>query len=936
MKKLTIFLFSLVFLTLPFFTSAEPSSFTLTYTTFNPTMKAFFVSITYTGTDPSSVAGRYYRISLGIPELSRNFDNTYGWNSSSNLQNITYSAGYHFLSDSDIASLLKIYPSGIIPVNVSLRLGTKEDATSAYKDSAELVLETSGSFDLVVYSDNHTYKIGVVQVLPPGFDLSKKRLCLGKDENNNPRGYYPVGNGDEENCSKWDWDGSGSRSTMISPYSLSDILFSNNLYTSVLNIIRPTYKDDTAETINAYSLKSIGKYWNNVLAKHGITDTVLGKNPRFDVTLLPPIQKANTLTSSDHATVKSFFSDAVSSSGLNLSSFDFIVYIQYVVPGQGFGFERSFAAGSKVYASFPLSTQKLLYNNGFLTVVHELGHAIFGLADLYDGLAIKYPEGVPDPVNFPQKNACIMSKNFGLSKYSDTQVRKYETGIYVAETAPPAGLSHFYTENPNNFVLCADDVVKISRRKENPNCSLADFYAGRCGRCTSLNYLSCTKNPITTTQISTAPAIGFITNTSSIVRGQQASLFWGSVRATSCQGNWNLSILPTKGSHNVSPTITTVYTITCKGAGGSAVKSLTVSVIDPVVTTAPVVTVPNMTTSIITATTSVSVAPPVIATTTPIVSTPTSTTQTQTPTPKFNVLSPVMGEQIQAGRQYIIRWTYSGPAGVSTVGLSLYKNGGFRDFITTDTVNDGQYEWNVSDYLAGGSDYQARIFSSYYTNNYTDSGKFAIVSPDASAPASQTAVVPQSTIISTITVSPTTTTTISLLPPPTPETTTSNQITTNTTPTSSSTPPTSPISSESTTTTTTTTETSVAPRFVISVPASGASLVAGSSYTVTWQMTQGNSTSIRLSLYQNGGFKDFIIADTANDGSHQWTVPGSIGSTYSIRIVDLVYPNNYADSGQFSIVASSAAADTMVLASIIDSVRVLINQLAEEIKNLRR
>lgn len=349
--------------------------------------------------------------------------------------------------------------------------------------------QTSNEF---VVKDNHTYKIGVVHVLPPDFDLSKKRICLLKDENNT-KGYFPIGNGDEEDCSKWDWDDNGERAVITSPYSISDILFSNNQYTSIPNIIRPTFKDDTPETVNVYSLKSIGRYWSDLLIEHGITDTVLGKNPKFDVTLLPAIQKINTLVSNNNDSVKAFFDDAVSSSGLDLSSFDFIVYIQYRTQGaRGVSFEQSFAIGNKAYVSFPLQGSKVILNGGFLVVVHELGHAIFGLADLYGGYGIRYPEGVPDPVNFPQKKACIMAMSFGLSKISDSSANKYQTNIYVPETAPPAGLSHFYTEDPNNFILCVDDIIRIVKGKQNPNCPAAYFYAGKCVQATSLNYLSYT------------------------------------------------------------------------------------------------------------------------------------------------------------------------------------------------------------------------------------------------------------------------------------------------------------------------------------------------------------------------------------------------------------------------------------------------------------
>ncbi len=94
---------------------------------------------------------------------------------------------------------------------------------------------------------------------------------------------------------------------------------------------------------------------------------------------------------------------------------------------------------------------------------------------------------------------------------------------------------------------------------------------------------------------------------------------------------------------------------------------------------------------------------------------------------------------------------------------------------------------------------------------------------------------------------------------------------------------------------------------------------------------------MRLSLYQNGGYRDFIAVDINNTGSYQWNVPSSLaGSNYSIRVFDFNYPNDYANSGQFSIGASSALANTAALASIVDSARAIINQLAEEIKNLRK
>ena len=81
---------------------------------------------------------------------------------------------------------------------------------------------------------------------------------------------------------------------------------------------------------------------------------------------------------------------------------------------------------------------------------------------------------------------------FGKALVSATTANIYETSYYDAEDEA-MGLSRFHTEDPANFVLCADDIVRMMGFVENPNCPLADFYAGRCGACTSLNYLSCSK-----------------------------------------------------------------------------------------------------------------------------------------------------------------------------------------------------------------------------------------------------------------------------------------------------------------------------------------------------------------------------------------------------------------------------------------------------------
>jgi len=245
-------------------------------------------------------------------------------------------------------------------------------------------------------------------------------------------------------------------------------LFSDNPYTTIQT-------GNNGRSGNVYSLKHLGRYWEDMLRKHGITDTTLKKNPRFSVTFLPMIEKGNVPESRRQAEVLPFLEESAAESGLNLDEFDFVVYIRYYSPELEPGF-RSFASIHRAYVSFELSSDEIVKNDGFITTAHELGHVIFDLNDLYDGFGIQYPEGVPDPARFPQTKACLMTEFFGLRKVKDTLVQGYT-----------------YSYNPEDYVLCVDDIVRIVGA-ENPSCPVSDFYASRCGQyCTSLNYLSCSR-----------------------------------------------------------------------------------------------------------------------------------------------------------------------------------------------------------------------------------------------------------------------------------------------------------------------------------------------------------------------------------------------------------------------------------------------------------
>lgn len=119
---------------------------------------------------------------------------------------------------------------------------------------------------------------------------------------------------------------------------------------------------------------------------------------------------------------------------------------------------------------------------------------------------------------------------------------------------------------------------------------------------------------------------------------------------------------------------------------------------------------------------------------------------------------------------------------------------------------------------------------------------------------------------------------------------------TSTPPISTSTPPTSTSTPPAPTST---------PVFSVSSPASGATSTwsRGGSYNIQWSNAGFIAPSVRLSLYRNGSYLDFIAGDTPNSGNYSWRVPTSLadGSNYSVRVFYLPYPNNWGDSGQFTI-----------------------------------
>ncbi len=193
--------------------------------------------------------------------------------------------------------------------------------------------------------------------------------------------------------------------------------------------------------------------------------------------------------------MKSFFADAVATHNIDLTSYDFLIYIIYVPEVTNDPhFDRSFAASTDSYISFPLYHSSIVQNEGFLTVVHEMGHKTFQAADLYNGFARQYPLGVPDPQRFPQGIACIMGKKFGSEIRSGNPAiaLTYSTETWESSFAD-RGLDRFYTSDPANLGLCVDLIIRILDNNPNPNCSLAEFNSNECGTCIAKNYLTCAK-----------------------------------------------------------------------------------------------------------------------------------------------------------------------------------------------------------------------------------------------------------------------------------------------------------------------------------------------------------------------------------------------------------------------------------------------------------
>jgi hypothetical protein len=87
---------------------------------------------------------------------------------------------------------------------------------------------------------------------------------------------------------------------------------------------------------------------------------------------------------------------------------------------------------------------------------------------------------------------------------------------------------------------------------------------------------------LTVTEPAPTPLVSLSSSPATIERGQTATLNWTSSNVTDCtaSGGWGGSQV-LSGSAKITPTVTTSYTLSCSGSGGSVSDSVTVTVNDP-------------------------------------------------------------------------------------------------------------------------------------------------------------------------------------------------------------------------------------------------------------------------------------------------------------------------------------------------------------------
>jgi chitodextrinase len=110
------------------------------------------------------------------------------------------------------------------------------------------------------------------------------------------------------------------------------------------------------------------------------------------------------------------------------------------------------------------------------------------------------------------------------------------------------------------------------------------------------NLATSTDNTFLTPQVTSNPApIATLTaSPSSLTSGSSSTLTWSTTNATSVSINQSIGTVATSGSRTVNPTVTTTYTLTATGLGGSITSVATVTITAVITPTPPPVIIPGV------------------------------------------------------------------------------------------------------------------------------------------------------------------------------------------------------------------------------------------------------------------------------------------------------------------------------------------------------
>ncbi len=169
--------------------------------------------------------------------------------------------------------------------------------------------------------------------------------------------------------------------------------------------------------------------------------------------------------------------------------------------------------------------------------------------------------------------------------WSNSNVSQVSVGLYkndkwyawITKDAPVSEGKNFTELNPNSLKVPADlmaagNVFKIYvTGKKSDGTGYVDDKSDSTFEFSSKG------------NISDAPTLSLSATPASIISGKSSTLKWSSANATSCvsTGSEIASDIRLSGAIAVSPVKNAVYTIVCKGAGGSVTKSATVTVSAP-------------------------------------------------------------------------------------------------------------------------------------------------------------------------------------------------------------------------------------------------------------------------------------------------------------------------------------------------------------------